>query len=287
MKCDISGNSKESSQTGKFPIRGARRWLALFSTVSCVFLTLLCGCAGHGPFIGARPFNFETDTFAYANELVWEYHFDANGNWVHQRREPEPDYTHHCFVVARSARQFFENATFDANLPVASPETYRRLIHSVVSIDPSHPLADSKKIVIPGYANLREFSEAQENLLKSECGGAWESYFQRGHWRMIFPFSRANQERMAQRLLADLKQNRPPVIHVVRFPQLTINHSVLLFDAKETQTNIVFSVYDPNKPDKPKMLTFDRAGRTFTFAGNDYWPGGRLDVYEVYRSWDY
>ena len=72
-----------------------------------------------------------------------------------------------------------------------------------------------------------------------------------------------------------------------RFPQLTINHSVLLFAAKETDKEILFSVYDPNKPDSPKTLTYDRASRTFNFPGNDYWPGGRVDIYEIYRSWDY
>jgi hypothetical protein len=35
------------------------------------------------------------------------------------------------------------------------------------------------------------------------------------------------------------------------------------------------------------VLDYDRATKTFNFAGNDYWPGGRVDIYEVYRSWDY
>jgi hypothetical protein len=260
---------------------------ALLSIVCGALLIALCGCACHKPFVGTRPFDFQRDSFAYPNDLVWEYHFDANGKWVHQRREPVPDYTHHCFVVARSARQFFENARFDATQPVANEATYRRLIRRVVSVDPSHPLPAPKTIVIPGYANLHQFSAGQEHLLKEECGGAWQSYFQRGHWRMIFPFSRAHQNRTAEQLLADLKENRPPVVHVVRFPQLTINHSVLLFDAKETEKEILFSVYDPNKPDSPKVLNFDRASRTFSFAGNDYWPGGRVDIYEIYRSWNY
>jgi len=277
------GSNLSTSARGETAYKSALRPAFLFAMV----LVILCGCASRRPFVGTRPFDFQTDSFAYPNDLVWEYHFDANGKWVHQRREPQPDYTHHCFVVARSARQFFENARFDPTQPVASEATYRRLIRRVVSVDPSHPLPDSKKIVIPGYANLRDFSAAQEALLKSECGGAWQSYFQRGHWRMIFPFSRSHQERTAERLLADLKQNRPPVVHVVRFPQLTINHSVLLFGAKETVKEILFSVYDPNKPDSPKVLAFDRASRTFSFAGNDYWPGGRVDIYEIYRTWDY
>jgi len=247
----------------------------------------MCGCASRQPFVGARPFDFQKDSFAYANDLVWEYHFDTNGKWVHQRREPAPDYTHHCFVVARSARQFFENARFDATQPVADGATYRRLIRRVVSVDPSHSLPEAKKIVIPGYADLRDFSAGQEVPLKAECGGAWQSYFQRGHWRMVFPFGRSHQARTADELLADLKQNRPPVVHVVRFPQLTINHSVLLFGATETEKEILFSVYDPNKPDAPKVLNYDRATRTFDFAGNDYWPGGRVDIYEIYRTWNY
>ena len=250
-------------------------------------LLLLCGCACRQPFVGSRPFDFQTDSFAYANELVWEYHFDDNGKWVHHRREPPADYTRHCFVVARSARQFFENARFDAAKPVVTDAEYRKLVHRVVSVDPSHPLPEEKKILIPGYANLRDFSTAHEALLRSECGGWWQSYFQRGNWRMILPFSRANQEQTAERLVTDLKNNRPPVVHVVRFPQLSINHAVLLFGAKETGTNIVFSVYDPNKPEAPKTLTYDRATRTFNFPGNDYWPGGRVDVYEVYWKWDY
>jgi hypothetical protein len=250
-------------------------------------LVFLCGCAGHKEFVGARPFNFQTDTFSYANALVWDYHFDENEKWVHQRHEPAPDYTHHCFVVARSARQFFQHARFDAAQPLAGEETYRRLIRKVVSIDPERVLPENQKIVIPGYASLRAFSEGQEKLLKAECGGAWQSYFQRGHWRVVFPFSRANQERAAEGFLADLKQNCPPVVHVIRFPQLSINHAVLVFNAKETGTTIEFSIYDPYRPDEPKLLLFDRATRTFNFEQNAYWPGGRLDAYEIYRSWNY
>jgi hypothetical protein len=245
----------------------------------------MSGCASD-PWVGSRPFDFHKDTFAYANELVWEYHFDENGKWVHHKREPQPDYTRHCFVVARSARQFFENAKFDASQPVATEEEYRRLVRKVVSIDPSHPLPDSEKIVIPGYANLRAFSASHEKECKEECGSWLQSYFQRGNWRIMFFFTRGHQARTVEWLLDDLKENRPPVVHIIRFPQLSINHAVLLFDAKETEKEIVFSVYDPNKPDEPKTLIYDRASRTFTFPANDYWWGGWVNVYEIYRSWD-
>jgi hypothetical protein len=147
--------------------------------------------------------------------------------------------------------------------------------------------SDSDKIVIPGYADLRSFSAAQAPLLKAECGGAWQSYLQHGHWRMIAPFSRHYQEKMAAQMLGEVKANLPVVAHLVRFPQLTINHAVVLYRAIETDKEIQFTTYDPNKPAAPVTLIYDRASRTFEFAANDYYAGGRVDVYEVYRNWLY
>jgi hypothetical protein len=172
-------------------------------------------------------------------------------------------------------------------LPRLDDEAYRSLIRRVVAVDPARTLEDADRIVIPGYANLREFSAAQEKLLKAECGGAWRSYFQRGHWRMVFPLSRRHQDRAAESFLDALRHNRPPVVHIVRFPRLTINHAVLLFDARQTEREIVFAAYDPNDASEPKELTFDRATRTFSFPANDYFPGGPVDAYEIYRSWNY
>jgi hypothetical protein len=250
-------------------------------------LLFLCGCATTRPPVESRPFDFQKDTFAYANELVWEYAYDANGKWKGSRREPKPAYTHHCFVVAKVARQFFHNARFDPTQPIADSDTYRRLIQRVVTSNPRRILPEKEKIVIPGYADLRSFSEAHETLLKAECGGAIKSYFQRGHWRMVFPFSRKGQEQMAGQLGEHLDLHHALVIHLARFPQLTINHAMVLYDAVEQENRIEFSAYDPNKPDAPTVLTFDRATRTFMLPANDYFPGGRVDVYEVYYGWCY
>jgi hypothetical protein len=230
----------------------------------------------------ARAFDFAHDTFSYSNGLRWEYHFDEHGKWVSHKRVPQPDYSFHCFVVSRSAKQFFEHARFDATLPPADDATYRRLIHRVISLPASRTLAATNRIVFPGYANLKDFSAAHADLLKAGCGGAWESYVQRGHWRMIWPFSRHHQEKMARQLLLRLLENHPPVVHVVRFPQLTINHGIVLFDATQTPDEIIFSAYDPNNPAKPVPLTYHRATRTFTYPTNDYFPGGKVNIYEVY-----
>ena len=268
-------------QSSKFKVQS--RWLwPLWIGLALV----LSGCASSRPAAApALHFNFAQDTIAYPNELVWEYRFDEHGRWVHNRRAPNPGYTHHCFVVARAAKQFFEHARFDPTQPVADADTYRRLIRKVVSISPRKDLPAGAKIVIPGFANLREFSRAQEKLLKAGCGGAWRSYFQHGHWRMIWPFSRRHQKKMAEELVNDLKQNRPPVVHLVRFPSLAINHAMLLFDFTENEKEIGFAAYDPNSPDHPAELTYDRTTRAFSLPTNFYFPGGRVDVYEIYRDW--
>jgi hypothetical protein len=281
-----------SSNLKVFAVRLARRcsvpgWLAPLFLITIV--AALSGCSSAHPSVStsSRPFDFQRDTFAYPNQLVWDYYYDANGKWTNKRHEPKPDYTHHCFVVSRSSKQFFQNAKFASNQPVADDATYQKLVQRVLSISPRREVAESEKVVIPGYADLRSFSSVHANLLKTECGGAWQSYLQRGHWRMILPFSRHHQEKTASHLFADLQANNPPVVHVVRFPQLTINHSLMLIGAHETQSEILFDTYDPNNPFTPVTLTYDKKSRTFTFPGNDYWPGGRVDIYEIYYNWLY
>lgn len=233
-----------------------------------------------------RRFEFQRDSFAFANELVWEYRFGDAGKTTFTRREPKPDYTHHCFVLTRATRQFFYHAHFDKNLsPCEDEQIYRRKIREVVSRTPRTPCAPGGAVIFPGYANLHEFSKAREAILKAECGGAWQSYVLRSHWRMIFPITRTHQIRTAESLTAALGRGHSPVVHLVNFPRLSINHGVLLFGAEETDDGICFQAYDPNYPRTPAPLTYDRAVRCFFYPRNHYWVGGRLDVIEIFRSW--
>lgn len=233
-----------------------------------------------------RPFVFGQDTFAYANELMWHYEIDpVSGKMTHSPEKPKPDYTHHCFVVARSARQFFDNARFDPSAPIADQQTYRAAIRKVIHVNPRHAL--SEPVIIPGYSNLFAFSQAQEKLLKRECGGAWQSYFQRGHWRIIFPLKPSHQQQMAAQLSSRVQAGLLPLIHLVRFPQLTINHAMLLFDSRETTNGYEFEAYDPNSPSRPVTLSFDGISGRFQMPAARYFPGGRVDIYEIYHAWDY
>jgi hypothetical protein len=261
--------------------------LAIGFPLSLVLLVAV-GCANtKDPAPPARRFAFERDTIAFPNGLLWIYHYDDKGHWTTETRHPKSDYTQHCFVVARTTRQFFLNARFDPTLPCADDETYRKLIRRVVDTTPRHALPEDQRIVFPGYQDLRSFSGAQERLLKEECGAWWQSYVQRGNWRMVFPFSRKHQQQMAQRLLQDLQRHEPLVVHIARFPQLTINHALVIYDAAEEPERIRFMTYDPNHPVEPIEITYDRGTRTFELAPNDYFRGGRVDLYEIYGKWCY
>ncbi len=248
-------------------------------------IMMFVGCTTQRRFEAvAHPFQFERDTMSYANELSWEYFYDANGKWRSKQRQPAPEYRQHCFVVSHAARQFFAHATFHPTDPKADYETYKKLVRAILKRSSMTPSTENAKVIIPGYSNLREFSRDYAALLKSESGGAWHSYFQRGHWRIMLPFSDKGQEKMAFHLASEIKQNHAPIVHLVRFPQLTINHAALLFDVTESAEGIAFAMYDPNYPEKPATLTFNKKTKRFDLPANTYFEGGRVNVYEIYKN---
>jgi hypothetical protein len=235
-----------------------------------------------------RRFEFERDTFAFANELVWEYRFDpASQTMISRRNAMPPTYAHRCFVLVRSVRQFFFHARFDASLPVTDEKTYRRIVREVVSRNPRKVSAEAGRVVVPGFDSLRAFSQAQPAVLKANCGGAWQSYVLRSHRRMILPVSRRHQANMAGQLVRSLPQRRAVTVHLFCFPQLTINHGIVLYDLAETEIGLRFTAYDPNLPGQPTELNYHRAARTFYFPRNHYWAGGQVNVVEVYCSLAY
>jgi hypothetical protein len=238
--------------------------------------------------VAARRFVFERDTFAFPNELVWAYEFDlATGKATPYRRDPPPTYAHHCFGLARSVRQFLYHAQFDPAGPALEDGAYHQLVRRVVARNPRKPGAPSRQIVFPGYDCLRVFSKAREQVLKAACGGAWQSYFLRSHWRMVLPVFRWQEAWVAPRLAKAVREGRVPIVHLVRFPQLTINHGMVLYDVDEVETGLRFTAYDPNTPDRPSALHYDAMKRTFFLAANCYWAGGRVDVFQIYHNWLY
>ena len=264
------------------------RPLERFAPALVLLLGLLLsspGCATRHATPGQTAFEFHKDTFAFANELVWEYREDpATGQYRHQRRIPKPEYTHHCFVVARAAKQFFHHAQFEPDLPKTSRGAYEAAIRQILSRNPREISAPEERVLIPGYDHLHEFSKEWAAAIKDEAGTPLNSYVQRGHWRMIFPFSRRHQNHTASKLQERVEANHVPVVHLVTFPQLSINHAVVIFDSVELPNGIKFIVYDPNNPHQPTELLFEKKSRRFVFPRNNYFPGGAVNVYEVYRG---
>jgi hypothetical protein len=250
-------------------------------------LSALSGCVGTTVLKPStdRAFNFKQDTFSYANELAWEYQTDpATGQLATKQNVPKPEFVQRCFAVSRMARQFFQYARFDPISPNVDDASYRRLIATVVSRSPGDT-QHNDKVIIPGYANLRSFSQAKESLLKDASGSSLSSYFHFSNWRMIFPFSRTHQEVTVKHLLDEVQVNRLPIVHMIQFspfPVTTIDHVIVIVSGTETNQEIRFKVYDPNNIEQPGLLTFDRASRTFIFPSTNYFAKGPLDVYEIY-----
>jgi hypothetical protein len=263
---------------------GIRSHHAGWSPIALLIGTLLLpGCtAPRGGTVAPRPFSFATDTMTFTNELTWVYGYDHEGQWRGTRREPEPTYSLRCFAVTRSTLQFYLNARFAPEEPQATEATYRFLVRRVVRSDTCRARPDSDRLVIPGYPDLRSFSAEWTRLLQEECGSAWGSYFQRGNWRMIFPFSRRGQASTASHLVDSLTRSQPAIVHLVCFPDLTLNHAMLVFGFRENPEEILFETYDPNHPERSTVLTFDRDRRTFQLPATDYFPGGDVNAYQIY-----
>jgi hypothetical protein len=235
-----------------------------------------------------RVFQFERDTFAYPHELVWKYHFDPTTGAMSVRpADPPPKYYHRCFVMARATRQFFYHARFEPDAPPADPPTYQKIIREIVRRDVRRPCADTERVAVPGFDGLRAFSQAHEPLLKAGCGAAWESYFLRSHWRMIFPVMPWHSRRTAEQVKRSLPRRGLTLVHLFRFPRITINHGIILYRFAESEQTIEFNAYDPNIPEHPVKLVYEKEWRRFTFAANPYWGGGRLNVVEIYADWPY
>src|SRR5256885_723292 len=82
--------------------------LAAILSVACIGD---CSTAKAG---SAAGFNFQRDTLAFANTTVFEYH---NGEVVSRWSRKSDRYTRRCFVMTRTAEQFYKFARFEPNSP--------------------------------------------------------------------------------------------------------------------------------------------------------------------------
>lgn len=232
-------------------------------------------------------FDPQRDIFDFPNELVWDYGIEGARKQEVVVDPDAIDIRQHCSQMARAVRQFHYSARFAPHEPRVSDEELRERVERVMDSDPRLERVADDPIVIPGYPDLRAFSRDRKELLMEAVTGLVRAYIQRGNWRMVFPFSPEHQRDTAEALLADLERGHPPIVHLVRFPRVTMNHTLLVYRAEATAREIRFISYDPNLPGEDLALSYDRAEARFELGVTPYWPGGPVTAYEIFHGWIY
>jgi len=230
-------------------------------------------------------FCFETDSFAFANETVWNY----VGGEVRPQAERESEstrrYTRHCFVMVRAAMQFWKFARFE---PSVAPLNDTELAARIRQVCKRHvwlpALPEEHRVVFPGFQNLREISAATAGIFQDNMGAAWPVYFRIGNSPITFPVSGKAKGRLNGEMLRDLRAGYPTLLWLYNFPSLNINHTVLVYRAAEEEGRVRYQVYDPNYADAPKELQFEAATQNFTFEPTFYFKGGSVTTRAVYRG---
>lgn len=251
-------------------------------TVLVLGLVLLTGAcatvpsgaiAPAGPVAGAPAFDFAHDTFAFANLI--------------RSRNPGVDdlYANYCFVMAKGLRQFFEFARFDPAAPRLDHAGYVARVRAVVAHAPWEPaLPPDDRVVIPGYADLRAFSAAEEAAVKEGLGGRFWTLVHWTNWRVTMPVTSGHQAEVAHEIVADLHAGRLAQLLVTNWPTPELNHTVVAFAARGAGDRVDFVVWDPNDPAEPGTITFDGERRRF-WATNVYdTRPGVIRVFRMYYS---
>lgn len=229
----------------------------------------------------AREFDFRRDTFAFSNDTVLKYGVDEQGALHINKRDKPVEFGHRCFVLARAVLQFHQFARFEPKQPRVSRDDYHQIIRRICRIPVWSESA--KKVVVPGYANLHDFSVAYEGLLKEDLGNWLPTYFRVGNWRMMTGHPRGGQAAGARWLAESVEQKKPRAIYMSRFPWM--NHAVVIYAVqRRANGDLHFTVYDPNYPDAPSSVDYVASERSFTFPKRWYFPGGRVNVMRIFIS---
>jgi hypothetical protein len=231
-----------------------------------------------------RPFRYKTDSFAFANETVWNYvngSVQADSTHAAQKR----DYTRRCFVVTRAAVQFWKFARFD---PHAAPLPAAQLAGRIREVTARSvwlpPLPPGQRIVFPGYASLRAISAAAPGIFEANIGLGWPVYFRAGNAPIAMPLDGGTEASLNDEIFHDLGMNYPTTVWLYRFPSLAINHVVVIISGQKSGGRYRYLVYDPNYTNGPKKLDYDASTRTFSYQPTFYFKGGAVDARAIYRG---
>src|SRR5438046_2080081 len=130
----------------------------------------------------ASRFNFNRDTLSFANWTVFTY---ENGHVVSHKNQFGHHYSRRCFVMTRTVEQFCKFARFEPKAPRVDDRELKKRIRDVTRRQPWHdPLPAEKRVVIPGYRDLRELSQNKTELMQQNIGLGWVVYLRPGNVRM-------------------------------------------------------------------------------------------------------
>ncbi len=236
------------------------------------------------PMAASRPMEYPQDTYAFKNETVWNYGGGAVQSGPDTTKK-QRQYTRRCFVLCRSTLQFFKFAKFDPSLRPLGDAAMSDRIRQVCARSVWLPLLpDKDRIVIPGYANLREASAARADLFRANIGNGWSIYFRPGNFPITLPVDRSTEARVNEEINHDLRMNYPTIIWAYRFPSLKLNHVLLIYAGTHDAKAYHYLVYDPNYSDRSGHLTYDIATRSFSYQPTYYFKGGYTNVRAIYRG---
>src|SRR4030095_15684964 len=135
----------------------------------------------------AADFRFDRDTVGFPNATVFEYR-EGHPSLRRQSEKGEPKrYTRRCFVLCRTTMQFHKFARFDPHAPPLHDNALAAPLRNVTRRAAwEKPLPTNQRVVFPGYANLREMSDARREVVRRNIGLGWPTYFRIGNYRMLF-----------------------------------------------------------------------------------------------------
>jgi hypothetical protein len=230
-------------------------------------------------------FRFDRDTFAFANEMVFEYQ-DGHASLRKSSATKRDAYNRHCFVMSRTAAQFKKFARFEPrSTPLDDASLTARIRDLTRQSTWSDPLPENQRIVFPGYKDLKAMSKARRELVQLNIGHGWPSYFRISNARILFQDGAGYQERTHVQLNAALARGELFVAFLTTYPRFSINHSVLIYELKSSSPNPGvdhYLVYDPNHPESPRDLTWSAHDRAFAYQKDWDFIGGFVRVYQVY-----
>lgn len=233
----------------------------------------LAGCAGFRPSAkvvasGPRAFDFATDTLAVR----------AAEPAAMETREALAAPALRGHLDAAVARQFFLHASFAPDQPPPGSERRIALVREVLGRRADAASAEDRRVVIPGYANLNEFSRLQGHLLRAESWLVCPCQGRAPMVRKAFGGSEAQKNAVANELAGALAANRPALVRLYRHHALKYDRSLLLFRAQEQDGEVRFAGYDPAAPKQPVQLSFNRASRAFALSDDAAASGPALAV---------